>query len=413
MQQKNGKKLYILCGLSNETGDDVKNALIEAAKHYGYDAVCVSRYRKEGIRQFIDEHSEFRLVVLQESMQSNYPYMAEELSELMDEYHLNIVISLKHSHRGTNYMKILYTAGILNAVYEEDATVDTIIRLLLHPRTRKESREYYQISNTEDAMEALSVVNEERMERYISYIEESWEEKEILGKYRYIAESINMMELMYLIQNLSDHIKEVVEKEESYRKASGLLRKQKKFNLQKKDHRTGEVKVSAVPYAEKMETDKRETQHERKRVHHSRTELDYLLDQDISELIGKDEMSETCLESAPYRLPASQKRVPSADDEQSRRYKADAMQYDIERKTYDSSAPKKTIGIRKVFMMIVIFALLAVIIYLGALLFMKEHQTETIYPIVNKEARYNACTVVAVNDNIKLRYQESVIEVGL
>lgn len=115
MQEQKMEKLYILCGLANDAGDEIKTALVEAAKEQGYEAVCVSRYRKEGIRQYVAEHSEFRILVLQEAMQTNYPYTAEELAELMDDYHLNIVISIKKSHRADRFMKVLYTAGILNA----------------------------------------------------------------------------------------------------------------------------------------------------------------------------------------------------------------------------------------------------------------------------------------------------------
>ena len=134
------EKLYILCGLSNEGSEDIRSALVDAARDQGYEAVCVSRYRKEGIRQYISEHQQFRLLVLQEAMQSSYPYTAEELAELMDDYNLNIVISINKSHRANTYMKILYTAGILNALYEEDATADNILKRILYPRTRKECR---------------------------------------------------------------------------------------------------------------------------------------------------------------------------------------------------------------------------------------------------------------------------------
>lgn len=95
------EKLYILCGLSNEGSEDIRSALVDAARDQGYEAVCVSRYRKEGIRQYISEHQQFRLLVLQEAMQSSYPYTAEELAELMDDYNLNIVISINKSHRAT------------------------------------------------------------------------------------------------------------------------------------------------------------------------------------------------------------------------------------------------------------------------------------------------------------------------
>ena len=95
----NREKLYILCGLAGKGEDDIRNALTEKAEVAGYEAVCVSRYRKAGIRQYIAEHPEFRIVLLQESMQSSYPYTAEELAELMDDYNLNIIVSLSKSHR--------------------------------------------------------------------------------------------------------------------------------------------------------------------------------------------------------------------------------------------------------------------------------------------------------------------------
>lgn len=47
MHEKSMENMYILCGLSNEASDEIRTALTEAAKEKGYNAVCVSRYRKE------------------------------------------------------------------------------------------------------------------------------------------------------------------------------------------------------------------------------------------------------------------------------------------------------------------------------------------------------------------------------
>lgn len=58
--QEQMEKLYILCGLSSEASDDICGALQETARGKGYETVCVSRYRKEGIRQYVSEHPEFR-----------------------------------------------------------------------------------------------------------------------------------------------------------------------------------------------------------------------------------------------------------------------------------------------------------------------------------------------------------------
>ena len=91
------EKLYILCGLAGKGEDDIRNALTEKAEEAGYEAVCVSRYRKAGIRQYIAEHPEFRIVLLQESMQSSYPYTAEELAELLhlSDAQLNHILTSK------------------------------------------------------------------------------------------------------------------------------------------------------------------------------------------------------------------------------------------------------------------------------------------------------------------------------
>jgi hypothetical protein len=38
MQEQKMEKLYILCGLANDAGDEIKTALVEAAKEQGYEA---------------------------------------------------------------------------------------------------------------------------------------------------------------------------------------------------------------------------------------------------------------------------------------------------------------------------------------------------------------------------------------
>ena len=221
------EKLYILCGLAGKGEDDIRNALTEKAEEAGYEAVCVSRYRKAGIRQYIAEHPEFRIVLLQESMQSSYPYTAEELAELMDDYNLLIIVSLNKSHRANQYMKILYTAGILNALYEEDATAANIMNLILYPRTRKVCREYYQITTAADIMETLEVVDEPKMQGFIDYIEESDSDTEVIQKYRYVAKSIKIIENIYLARHLSENVKAILATEDEFQKYLSLHQKKR------------------------------------------------------------------------------------------------------------------------------------------------------------------------------------------
>lgn len=287
MHENSMENMYILCGLSNEASDEIRKALTEAAKEKGYNAVCVSRYRKEGIRQFVSEHKEFRILVLQEAMQTSYPYTAEELAELADDFHLNIVISIKKSHRANQYMKVLYTAGILNALYEDDATAENIMTRILYPRTRRECRAYYQITTAADAMRSLEIVDEERLKGYLSYLEESMDASEMCSKYRYIAQSLKPVENIYLVQNLSEKVRQVLETEETYQEIISLQEKKKRWPFGKRSiskKKQQEEKLETVSLPGQIGSDGRSGVPEaHNREKHA---IEDMLDEDISDLLG-------------------------------------------------------------------------------------------------------------------------------
>lgn len=309
--------LYILCGLTNADSEEFKTEITKVAKENGYEVVCVSRYRKEGIRQYIREHSEFRTLVLQESMQPNYPYTADELSELMDNFHLNIIISLRKVHRGSSYMKTLYTAGILNALYEEDATAQNVFNKILYPRTRGECRQYYQIQNARDAERALDIVDEERMKQYVSYIEEAGNQDEIVRRYHYIASEMKMVENIYLANELSSYVKDMLEGNEFFKKTVDLTDKKGRFkclycrgkvsaifNPIKKVNKTDEERLPILLEAPAVKEQKK-------------TGVEKMLDEDISDLLGfattkKEEGVEVCCIAEEKEVPVV---VPRTENE--------------------------------------------------------------------------------------------------
>lgn len=286
--QTNREKMYILCGLAGKGENDIRNALIEKAEKLGYEAVCVSRYRKEGIRQYIAEHPEFRIVLLQESMQSSYPYTAEELAELMDDYNLNIIVSLNKSHKANPYMKILYAAGILNALFEEDATAANIMNLILYPRTRRSCREYYQITNASDVMETLEIVDEQKMQGFLEYIEESETDSEILDKYRYVAKSVKIIENIYLARHLSEHVKTILAEDDEFQKYLMLHQKKRWRPFGRKRNRSRERPMpdNVKPILDTIQTRAPGDQGE---VHtRERNNVEEMVDEDISDLLGFD-----------------------------------------------------------------------------------------------------------------------------
>ena len=284
--QGKSQVLYVLCGLASKDSEDFKAELQKAAQENGYEIIFVNRYRKEGISQYISEHPEFRTLVLQEAMQANYPYTADELSELMDHYHLNIVISIQKAHRGTDYMKKLYVAGILNALYEEDATPQNVLKRILYPRIRAECRKYYQISNAKDAESALDIVDERKMKQYVSYIEEAKTQEEVIGRYRHIAGGLKMVENIYLANNLSLYVQSLLDGDSYYREAMGLSdsRNRKKCLIKR-----GNFSLIFNPKGKVNKTDEEQMpvfMEEQAVKEQKKTGVEQMVDEDISDLLG-------------------------------------------------------------------------------------------------------------------------------
>lgn len=223
------RDVYVLFGFSEMAGKGLQRKLEAQAKLSGYKMHYATRYRKEGIKQFIHEHPEYTILILQESMQDNYPYTAEELAELMDDAHLNIIVSLNKSHKGSFYMKQLYAAGILNALYEEDATVEHIFRLMLYVRTRKECRSYYDIINNSDAAKSLNIIDEDKMTRYIMYIEDSASEAEVISKFQYLHSISKRFESLYLVEHLPEYIKKILETNDLFQSLTEKQEKRKRW----------------------------------------------------------------------------------------------------------------------------------------------------------------------------------------
>lgn len=360
--QEQMEKLYILCGLSSEASDDICGVLQETARAKGFETVCVSRYRKEGIRQYVSEHPEFRLLVLQEAMQSSYPYTAEELAELMDDYNLNIVISLRKSHRANTYMKVLYTAGILNALYEEDATAENIMERILYPRTRRECREYYQISTAADAMRSLEIVDEDRMKGYLSYVEETKDEEEIIKKYHYVANSLKIIENIYLVEHFSERVKDTLGSDEMYRQVTGVKEKKRRhWPFKKNQELPPNLKVLRQPEKEiypRAPSAAKEKEIPRAKEH----EVADMIDEDISDLLG---------------FSADEKDFPTGVLE------ALPKEEDAEEKGAFSKAEKRRLPFRAIAFGIALVFLATVILF-GFFLYSEHQSKETGIPVISR-----------------------------
>ena len=230
------RHIKVVCGLNNETSILLKERLQEAAAEKGLKLQIVSRYRKEGVYQYVTEHPEYQYVILQEILQSSSPYTAEDVALLTEERDVRVIIVLNKNHAGNRYMRVLYAAGILDALYEEDAYAEKIAELLCRGRTRKEARRYYGIESAADVEKAMQIIDEDRLKSFLSYIESGGPYNETISRYEFVATRMTAVENLHLIRNMGPRLPKVLTDSELFRYYKGFLegKPKKRFGIFKK-----------------------------------------------------------------------------------------------------------------------------------------------------------------------------------
>ncbi len=230
------RQIKVVCGLNNETNILLKERLQEAAERKGAKLRIVSRYRKEGVYQYVVEHPDYQHVILQEIMQSSSPYTAEDAALLTDERNVRVIIVLNKSHAGKRYMRVLYAAGILDALYEDEAYAEKIVDLLFRGRTRKEARKYYGIETVADVEKSMQIIDEERLKNFLSYMEGGGPFSETVSRYEFIAARMTAAENLHLIKNMGSRLAGVLSESELFQYYNGYLngKSKKRFSFWKR-----------------------------------------------------------------------------------------------------------------------------------------------------------------------------------
>lgn len=308
------KILKVVCGFSNEKSASIREKLAEAAAKRNLELSFVSRYRKEGVFQYLQEHEDYNIVVLQEILQNSSPYTAEDLAELEDIRNLNIIVSISKGHYGDRYMRILYAAGITNALYEEDASAENIVGLMLHGRNRKSCREYYGIRTLNDVEQTLNIVDQDRLDKYSDYIINGGTMEETPNRYKFSAERLNSAENIELVKQLPEYFQTVLSDIQQYQLYKELASGKRRWLRKKKDTYWKRKKFEPALYesdtpVEEQQTSQTEEFHEssepvfEETTHTTEqgeeedgrslnTEAEDLLEEDISDLLGFQNITE-------------------------------------------------------------------------------------------------------------------------
>lgn len=194
---------HLICGIPEEkdTNELLERIVFLAAKKNRKVEIhlCHCKIEVEYMVYCTDGNA---AVLLQENFELQ-PYEAHELVAIRDIRDIPVIISLSHKHYGTNYLASLYAAGIVDAVYEEEANAVCLTERLFCRRNRKSCREYYGIQTLEEVVASLAIIPTDALARYQNYIMGATDQKEMFERYTELSKKLSYIENCYLIEQLS------------------------------------------------------------------------------------------------------------------------------------------------------------------------------------------------------------------
>ena len=203
------KKCSLLFGFDSP---EFSNGVINCLKSLGCEVNYEIRLSKTSIRDFLKANTDFDTVILLEVVNrpgSNRPekYSADELAWLTDDRDINVIVVLSATYKGTDYMKVLYQAGITSALYQKGrrggATVQEIAKLCMKKRSRKDALEYYDIDRKPLQFASLGKDDfEKKMQELMS---EQYGES-LIERFIYICNTLSQKQTASFIQKLPPEI---------------------------------------------------------------------------------------------------------------------------------------------------------------------------------------------------------------
>lgn len=146
---------HILFGFDDK---EIVRTIVNTVKKQKYDVEFSTATTKDEIRDYLYRNKSVTTLVLREVMGAE-SFSAEELAQLNDTNNYNIIVVVDASHKGQPFMQILYAAGITSAILlgeKSGASPATIADLVLNQRSRKKSRDYYGMTNTNVKIDILT-----------------------------------------------------------------------------------------------------------------------------------------------------------------------------------------------------------------------------------------------------------------
>ncbi len=193
---------------------------------------CFSKQEVE-YRVFSLAAHENTVVLLQENMDMSVSYQAWEIAALQDIRRIPVVVSVDRKHYGTDYMAVLYAAGIMDAVYDEDADAGELTKRILSRRSRREAREYYGIRSMDEVVSVLDIIGKDTLERYFRYISAGMDAHYTQLRYREVQTKLSYVENCYLAEHLPENVIQELQTDKGFALYQKAMQKRKKGRKKK------------------------------------------------------------------------------------------------------------------------------------------------------------------------------------
>lgn len=144
--------------------------VIAELKSYGYEVQANARYTKRLIQEFVDITPDLDTVIIKEYLDDGGIYSVDEITALVEDRDVNVVVLLDPYHRGREFMWTLLNAGITNAVFQHNrngVNPAVMAELACKKRSRREAKAYYRIG---ELRVDLEVLNYEQFSEYYQYL---------------------------------------------------------------------------------------------------------------------------------------------------------------------------------------------------------------------------------------------------
>ncbi len=225
------EQIQVICGITDGT---ISTGLVERICQMAQERErkfiihpCLSKQEVEYKVFSMDKRAKV-VILLQENMDTSASYQSWEIAAIRDIRRVPVVVSVDRKHYGTDYMAILYAAGIMDAVYEEDADAEELTKRILSRRSRKECREYYGIRSMDEVVAVLDVLGKDTLERYIHYISAGIDTQDTHLRYQEVRKKLSYVENCCLAEHLPESIIQELQTDEGFAPYQKIKQKTKK-----------------------------------------------------------------------------------------------------------------------------------------------------------------------------------------